>query len=489
MDKDFINLTTGSGRPVYDNQNTLSVGPRGPLLLQDTWFLEKLASFDRERIPERVVHAHGSGAHGVLEITNDISKYTKAKVLKKGAKTPMFLRFSTVAPERGSADAVRDPRGFAMKFYTEEGNWDLVGNNTPIFFIRDPLKFPDFIHSQKRDPKTNIGDFNMVWDFWSQTPEALHQVTYVMGDRGIPKTYRHMNGYGSHTFSLINDKNQRFWVKFHFHSLQGVKHLTNEEAAQIVASDFNSHQTDLFESIEKKDFPKWKFSVQIMPESEAKNYRFHPFDVTKTWSHKDYPLIEVGVLTLNRNPENYFAEVEQAAFNPANIVPGIGYSPDRLLQGRLFSYGDTQRYRVGANHMQLPINRPKVPVTNTMRDGFMTNGFYGSKMNYNPSILPGYKDTWKLKEPAIDTKHFEKESNIDAWDYRADDSDYYTQPGDLYRLMSAEEKERLCKTIAGTMVKVDDRIVKAQMVHFSKADPAYGKRIEELLKDMKSMKK
>lgn len=489
MEKGFIDLTTSGGRPVYDNQNTLSVGPRGPLLLQDTWFLEKLASFDRERIPERVVHAHGSGAHGVLEITNDISKYTKAKVFKKGAKTPMFLRFSTVAPERGSADAVRDPRGFAMKFYTEEGNWDLVGNNTPIFFIRDPLKFPDFIHSQKRDPKTNVGDFNMVWDFWSQTPEALHQVTYLMGDRGIPKTYRHMNGYGSHTFSLINDKNQRFWVKFHFHSLQGLKHLTNEEAAQIVASDFNSHQTDLFESIEKKDFPKWKLSIQIMPESEAKNYRFHPFDVTKTWSHKDYPLIEVGIMTLNRNPENYFAEVEQAAFNPANIVPGIGYSPDRLLQGRLFSYGDTQRYRVGANHMQLPINRPKVPVTNTMRDGFMTNGFYGGKMNYNPSLLPGYKDNWKLKEPAINTSHFEKESAIDAWDYRAEDSDYYTQPGDLYRLMSAEEKERLCKTIAGTMLKVDEKIVKAQMVHFNKADPAYGKRIDELLKSMKSMKK
>lgn len=479
--KGFVQLTTTTGRPVADNQNVQSVGPRGPLLLQDVWFLEKLAAFDRERIPERVVHAHGSGAHGVFEATADISRYTKAKVFKKGTKTPMFIRFSTVAPEKGSADAVRDPRGFAVKFYTEEGNWDLVGNNTPIFFIRDPYKFPDFIHSQKRHPKTGMQDPQMMWDFWSQTPESLHQVTYLMGDRGIPASYRHMNGYGSHTFSLINDKNQRFWVKFHFHTLQGIKNLTNEEAAAMRARDMDSHQRDLFESIERRDFPKWRVSIQVMPESDAKKYRFHPFDVTKVWSHKDYPLIEVGIMTLNRNPENAFAEVEQVAFTPAAIVPGIGHSPDRLLQGRLFSYGDTHRYRLGVNHHQLPINAPKVKINSTVRDGYMTNGYYGSNINYNPSLLGGYEDDWKLREPLFDPKVIEDETRLGQWDYRADDNDYYTQAGDLYRLMSAAEKERLCKTIADMMRGIDKRIIETQLGHFRKADPAYGKRVQELL--------
>lgn len=393
----------------------------------------------------------------------------------------MFIRFSTVAPERGSADAVRDPRGFAVKFYTQEGNWDLVGNNTPIFFIRDPYKFPDFIHSQKRDPKKGVQDTETWWDFWSQTPESLHQVTYLMGDRGIPASYRHMNGYGSHTFSLINAKNQRFWVKFHFHTLQGIKNLTNEEAAAIRSKDMDSHQRDLYESIEKRDYPKWRVSIQIMPEHEAKTYRFHPFDVTKIWSHKDYPLIEIGIMTLNRNPENYFAEVEQSAFTPASIVPGIGFSPDRLLQGRLFSYGDTHRYRLGVNHHQIPINAPKVALNSTVRDGFMTNGAYGSKRNYNPSILPGYKDDWKLREPILDPMIFEKETRLGQWDYREDDKDYYTQAGDLYRLMKPDEKERLCKTIVGTMKGIDTRIIKAQLEHFSKADANYGKRVAELL--------
>ncbi|STQ86276.1 catalase [Helicobacter muridarum] len=482
MAKEFVQMTTTTGRPVYDNQNVMSVGPRGPLLLQDVWYLEKLAAFDRERIPERVVHAHGSGAHGVFEATADISKYSKAKVFVKGTKTPMFIRFSTVAPEKGSADAVRDPRGFAVKFYTQEGNWDLVGNNTPIFFIRDPLKFPDFIHSQKRDPKKGVQDPEMWWDFWCQTPESLHQVTYLMGDRGIPATYRHMNGYGSHTFSLINAKNQRFWVKFHFHTLQGIKNLTNEEAAAVRAKDMDSHQRDLYESIERRDYPKWRVSIQVMPESDAKTYRFHPFDVTKIWSHKDYPLIEIGIMTLNRNPENYFAEVEQSALNPANIVPGIGFSPDRLLQGRLFSYGDTQRYRLGVNHHQLPINASKVAINNTVRDGFMTNGSYGSMRNYNPSVLPGYKDSWNLKEPILDPSTFEKETRLAKWDYREEDNDYYTQPGDLYRLMKPDEKERLCQTIAGTMKGIDSRIIKIQLEHFRKADPAYGKRVADLLK-------
>lgn len=479
---DFKNLTTTSGRPVGDNQNVMSVGPRGPLLLQDTWFLEKLAAFDRERIPERVVHARGSGAHGVLEITNDISEYSKAAVFKKGTKTPMFIRFSTVAPESGSADAVRDPRGFAVKFYTTEGNWDLVGNNTPIFFIRDPYKFPDFIHSQKRDPKTHIQNPERWWDFWSLTPESLHMVTYLMGDRGIPASYRNMNGYGSHSFSLINDKNQRFWVKFHFHTLQGIKNLTNEEAEAVRAKDMDSHQRDLYDAIARGDYPQWKLSIQVMPESDAKKYRFHPFDVTKIWSHKDYPLIEVGIMTLNKNPENYFAEVEQAAFNPANIVPGIGYSPDRLLQGRLFAYGDTHRYRLGINHHQLPINAPKSALDSTVRDGYMTNGAYGSARNYEPSMLDGYKDNWNLKEPILDPLNFEGETKLAQWDYRADDDDYYTQAGDLYRLMSAEEKERLCQTIAGTMKGINEKIIKAQLEHFNKADAKYGARVAELLK-------
>lgn len=485
MEKGFVQLTNGSGSPVYDDQNVYSVGPRGPLLMQDTWFMEKLAHFDRERIPERVVHAHGSGAHGVFEATADISKYTKAKVFKKGTKTPMFIRFSTVAPERGSADAVRDPRGFAVKFYTQEGNWDLVGNNTPIFFIRDPYKFPDFIHTQKRDPKTNVNDPVAVWDFWSQTPESLHQVTYLFGDRGIPTSYRHMNGYGSHTFSFFNAKNQRFWVKFHFHTMQGVKNLTSEQAAEVVKKDFNSHQKDLFEHIADKKYPKWKVSVQIMPEADAKTYKFHPFDVTKTWSHKDYPLIEVGIMTLNKNPENYFAEVEQSAFDPGNIVPGIGHSPDRLLQGRLFAYADTQRYRVGVNHKELPINAAKVPVTSTMRDGYMTTGYYGSKMNYSPSAMPGYKDSWNLKEPPLNPNVFEKSGVIDKWDYRAEDDNYYTQPGDLYRLMGKDEKERLCQNIAHFMHGIPQKIITLQLSHFSKADKAYGKRVEEILKSIK----
>ncbi len=477
----FKSLTNTFGRRIGDNQNTASVGPRGPLLMQDVWFLEKLAAFDRERIPERVVHARGSGAYGEFEVTGDITKFSRAVVFEKGAKTPVFLRFSTVAPELGSCDAVRDPRGFAVKFYTSAGNWDLVGNNTPIFFIRDPLKFPDFIHSQKRDPRTHIQSAQNQWDFWSQTPESLHMVTYLMGDRGIPASYRHMNGYGSHTFSLINASGERFWVKFHFHSLQGLKYLTNDEAAELRGRDADSHQRDLFEAIERGEFPKWRLSVQIMPEKDAKNYRFHPFDVTKTWSHKDYPLIEVGILTLNRNPQNYFAEVEQSAFNPANVIDGIGFSPDRLLQGRLFAYGDTQRYRLGANHHQLPVNAPRVEISSTVRDGFMTNGAYGAARNYQPSVLDGVTDEWGLREPPLDPRGFEDETRLGQWDARADDADYYTQAGDLFRLMDEAARERLCQTIAGTMQGVDARIVKAQLGHFYKADARYGGRIAELL--------
>lgn len=479
--KNYI-LTNDAGAPIGNNQDSQSVGPRGPLLLQNTWFLEKLAHFDRERIPERVVHAKGSGAYGVFTVTNDITKYTKAKIFSKvGKKTPCFFRFSTVAGERGAADAERDPRGFAMKYYTEEGNWDLVGNNTPIFFIRDPLKFPDFIHTQKRNPKSNLRDMTAAWDFWSQCPESLHQVTILMSDRGIPKTYRHMHGYGSHTFSFINAKNERFWVKFHMKSMQGIQNLTNKEAADIIANDRESHQRDLFESIEKGNFPKWRMCVQIMPEKDAKNYRFHPFDLTKVWSQKDYPLIEVGIVELNKNPENYFAEVEQAAFDPASIVPGIGYSPDRMLQGRLFAYGDTARYRLGINHGQLPVNMPKVPVHNTHRDGYMQNGNYGSYMNYNPSSVPGYQEDPNAREPKLNPAIIQKEVDIYDYDYRAEDNDYYTQAGDLYRLLKPEERERLCQNIKDAMEGVPTEIKKRQIEHFKKADPAYGKRVEELV--------
>lgn len=477
-----LKLTNNVGAPVGSNQDSLTVGPRGPMLLQDTWFLEKLAHFNRERIPERVVHAKGSGAYGTFTVTNDITQYTKAKIFSEvGKTTPCFFRFSTVAGERGAADAERDPRGFAMKYYTEDGNWDLVGNNTPIFFIRDPLKFPDFIHTQKRDPKTNLKNMTSAWDFWSKVPESLHQVTILMSDRGIPKTYRHMHGYGSHTFSFINAKNERFWVKFHMRSMQGIENLTNREAEAIIAKDRESHQRDLFEAIERKEYPKWKMCVQIMPEKDAKTYRFHPFDLTKVWSQKDYPLIEVGIVELNKNPDNYFAEVEQSAFNPANIVPGIGYSPDRVLQGRLFAYGDTARYRLGINHEQLPVNAPKIPVHTTHRDGYMQNGNYGSYMNYNPSSIQGYQEDNEAKEPKLDVSLFEKETDIYNWDYRIEDNDYYTQAGDLYRLLSDEEKERLCQNIKEAMEGVPVEIKKLQIEHFTKADPNYGKRVAELV--------
>jgi len=363
-------LTTAGGIPIADNQNALTAGPRGPLLVQDWQLFEKHAHFNRERIPERVVHAKGSGAYGTLTITGDITQYTRAAVFAAvGKKTDCFLRFSTVAGERGAADAERDVRGFALKFYTEEGNWDLVGNNTPVFFVRDPYKFPDFIHTQKRDPATNLRSATAMWDFWSLSPESVHQVTILFSDRGLPRSYRHVNGYGSHTYSFINKRGERFWVKFHFKTLQGIQNLTEAEAAELVGRDRESHQRDLYEAIARGDFPKWQMRVQVMPEREAEKTPYNPFDLTKVWPHGDYPLIDVGVLELNRNPENYFAEVEQAAFSPANLVPGIGPSPDKMLQFRIFSYADAHRHRLGVNYEGLPVNRPRVPVHNYYRDG------------------------------------------------------------------------------------------------------------------------
>ena len=467
--RDRPTLTTAAGIPVGDNQNSLTAGPRGPLLVQDWQLFEKHAHFNRERIPERVVHAKGSGAFGTLRITGDISRYTKARALQPGAESECFLRFSTVAGESGAADAERDVRGFALKVYTEEGNWDLVGNNTPVFFVRDPYKFPDFIHTQKRDPRTNLRNPTAMWDFWSQSPESLHQITILMSDRGVPKGYRHMNGYGSHTFSLVNDENERFWVKFHFKTMQGVECLSDEEGAGIIGTDRESHQRDLHDAIEKGDYPKWRFCVQVMPEADAEKTPCNPFDLTKVWPHRDYPLIEVGVLELNRNPENYFAEVEQAGFSPANVVPGIGHSPDKMLQFRIFSYADAHRYRLGVNHESLPVNRPRCPVHTYHRDGLMRfDGNQGGAVNYEPNRFGGPVEDPGFKEPPLRISE-----DADRYDHRADNDDY-TQAGNLFRLMTGEEQARLMDNIACAMKGVSKEILRRQVAHFYRADPDYG---------------
>ena len=464
-------LTTAAGAPVANNQDSITAGPRGPMLLQDVWHLEKLAHFHREVIPERRMHAKGSGAFGTLTVTNDITQYTRAKVFAQvGKKTEMFARFSTVAGERGAADAERDIRGFAMKFYTEEGNWDLVGNNTPVFFFRDPLKFPDLNKAVKRNPYTNLRSAEDNWDFWTGLPEALHQVTIVMSDRGIPKDYRHMHGFGSHTYSFINAQNERFWVKFHFRCLQGIENLTDAEAAAVVAGDRESSQRDLLEAIDRGDFPKWQLCVQIMPEQDAATYRFHPFDLTKVWSKKDYPLIEVGIVELNRNPRNYFADVEQAAFTPANLVPGISVSPDRMLQSRLFSYGDAQRYRVGVNHHQIPVNAPRCPLNSYHRDGLMrVDGNHGDTIAYEPNTQGEWQEQPDFAEPPL-ALH----GDADRWDYRADDSDYFTQPGDLFRLLTLDAQQRLFDNTARNMGNVSEHIRAKHICHCMQADPAYG---------------
>jgi catalase len=470
-------LTTAAGAPVVDNQNVMTAGPRGPQLLQDVWFQEKLAHFDREVIPERRMHAKGSGAYGTFTVTHDITRYTKAKIFSTvGKKTDLFLRFSTVAGERGAADAERDIRGAAMKFYTEEGNWDLVGNNTPVFFLRDPLKFPDLNHAVKRDPRTNMRSAKNNWDFWTSLPEALHQVTITMSDRGIPLSYRHMHMFGSHTYSLINAKNERFWVKFHFNTQQGIKNMTDAEAEAVVAKDRESHQRDLYEAIERKDFPRWKMFIQIMPEKDAAKCPYNPFDLTKVWFHKDYPPMEVGILELNRNPENYFAEVEQSAFNPANIVPGIGFSPDKMLQGRLFSYGDAQRYRLGVNHHLIPVNAPRNPVHSYHRDGAMrVDGNQGGTLGYEPNSYGEWQEQPDFKEPPLGL-----EGAADHWNHRQDD-DYYTQPGHLFRLMSPEQKKALFENTARAMGDAPKEIKVRHIGNCLKADPAYGEGVAKAL--------
>jgi len=471
-------LTMTNGCPVADNQNVMTAGARGPMLLQDVWFLEKLAHFDREVIPERRMHAKGSGAFGSFTVTHDISQYTKAKLFSEvGKKTEVFARFSTVAGERGAADAERDIRGFALKFYTEEGNWDMVGNNTPVFFLKDPLKFPDLNHAVKRDPRTNMRSAQNNWDFWSLLPEALHQITILMSDRGNPCSYRHMHGFGSHTFSFINADNERFWVKFHFKTRQGIKNLSDEEANILIGQDRESHQKDLYDSIEKGDYPRWDFKIQIMPESEAQDYRFHPFDLTKIWSHKDYPLLDVGVLELNRNPDNYHADVEQAAFNPGSIVPGIGFSPDKMLQGRLFSYGDAQRYRLGVNHAQIPVNAPRCPYHSFHRDGAMrVDGNFGSTKGYEPNSLGEWQQQPENKEPPL-----ELYGAADNWNHREDDEDYYSQAGDLFRLMSKAQQQLLFENTARSVGGASVAVQKRHIGNCSHADSAYGEGVAKAL--------
>ncbi|WP_348268357.1 catalase [Edaphobacter paludis] len=482
-------LTTDVGRPVGDNQNSLTVGPRGPIVFDDYLLFEKMAHFNRERIPERVVHAKGSGAYGTFTCTNpDMKKYTTAKLFDTvGKKTPTLLRFSTVGGEKGSADTERDPRGFALKFYTEEGNWDLVGNNTPVFFIRDPLKFGDFIHTQKRDPETNLKSPRMMWDFWSLSPESLHQVTILFSDRGTPKGFRHMNGYGSHTFSLINANNELFYVKYHFKTKQGIDNFTAEEANHMKSVDMDYSQSDLFHSIEKGDFPKWTVQIQIMPEAEAATYHINPFDLTKVWPHGDYPVIEIGELELNRNPKNYFAEIEQSAFEPRNVVPGMGFSPDRMLQARLISYPDAHRYRLGVNYESLPVNQPQCPFATYHRDGSMVYGDNGGNSpNYEPNSFGGPKEDPKYKERPTTYAN----ATVARYDHRELDGDYYTQPGNLFRLLKPDAQQRLCSNIAAGLGQVEQRIQDLQINHFYKCDPKYGegvtkaigRKIEEIVK-------
>ncbi len=474
-------LTTASGIPVADNQNSISAGPRGPLLLQDFHLIEKLQHFNRERIPERVVHAKGSGAYGTFTVTHDITRHTKARLFERiGKTTETFVRFSTVGGERGSADTERDPRGFAVRFYTEEGNWDLVGNNTPVFFIKDPIKFPDFVHTQKRDPQTNLKSPTMMWDFWSRAPESLHQVTMLFSDRGTPDGYRHMDGFGSHTYSLVDADGARVWVKWHLKTQQGIRNLSAAEAVHRAGCDPDHAQRDLFNAIAAGNFPRWTVCLQVMSDEQRIAWEqrtgWDAFDLTKVWPHADFPRIPVGVLELNRNPYNYHAEVEQAAFSPANVVPGMGYSPDKMLQGRLFAYHDAQLYRLGANHQQLPVNRPRCPFHHQQRDGAMAFDNFGAQPNYAAVEAPhpapggfGHGDGgWPLEGVA------------GRYDPRAGD-DPYTQAGNLFRLLPARERQNLVDNIAGAMADVPAETVQRQLGHFDRADPAYGAEVRAAL--------
>lgn len=471
-------LTTDQGAPVSDNQNSLTAGPRGPLLAQDLWLNERLANFVREVIPERRMHAKGSGAFGTFTVTHDITQYTCAKIFSEiGKQTEMFVRFSEVAAERGGGDAERDIRGFAMRFYTEQGNWDLVGNNTPVFFLRDPRKFPDLNKAVKRDPRTNLRSPTYNWDYWTLLPEAFHQVTMTMSDRGIPASYRHMHGFGSHTFSFINANKERFWVKFHFRTQQGIKNLTDEEAANIMGQDRDSHQRDLYNAIEKGDFPKWTMYIQIMEEAEAEKVPFHPFDLTKVWSHHDYPLIEVGEFELNRNPDNYYLDVEQAAFAPSNLVPGISVSPDKVLQARLYNYADAARYRVGVNHHQIPVNKARCPVFSNHRDGLTrVDDNYGSLPHYEPNSFHQWQQQPEYREPPLKIN-----GDADFWNFHEDDHDYFSQPRALFNLMSQEQKQVLYDNTARAMGDALDFIKYRHIRNCHACHPDYGAGVAKAL--------
>lgn len=481
-------MTTTAGAPITDNQNSLTAGPKGPVLLQDYQLIEKLAHQNRERIPERVVHAKGWGAFGTFTVTKDITHYTKAKIFEHiGKKTPLLTRFSTVAGEKGAADAERDVRGFALKFYTEEGNWDIVGNNTPVFFIRDPLKFPDFIHTQKRHPRTNIRSSTAAWDFWSLSPESLHQVTILMSDRGIPLSPRFMNGYGSHTYSFWNNAGERFWIKFHFKTQQGHKTLTNAEAESIIGKTRESYQEDLYGAILKKDFPKWTMYVQLMPEMDAIKTSYNPFDLTKIWPHREYPLVEVGVIELNRNSDNYFADIEQAAFSPSNIVPGVGFSPDKMLQARIFSYADAHRYRLGTHYEALPVNAPKCPVHSYHKDGSMnffahhnaSSAQANGEAYYEPNSFGGPQASNPSEEPPLRV-----DSTCQRWDHRSPEGsgeDYYSQPRALFHLFDDAHKGRLFENISLSMQGVPEFIMERALQHFDKIDLTYGNGIRKAL--------
>jgi len=484
MDKQNQNkpkLTTAFGAPVRNDKDTQTAGPRGPLLMQDFWFLEKMAHFDREVIPERRMHAKGSGAFGTFTVTNDITKYTKADIFSEvGKQTDMFARFSVVAGEVGASDTVRDIRGFALKFYTEEGNWDMVGNNTPVFFMRDPKKFPDLNHAVKRDPRTGMSSAQNQWDFWSGLPESLHQRTILMSGRGIPKSFRHMHGFGSHTYSMINADNERVWVKFHFRTQQGIENTTDEEAEKINAKDNDADRRDLMEAIDSGNYPKWTMYIQVMTEEQAKNHYHNPFDLTKVWYKGDYPLIEVGEFELNKYPDNFFASVEQAAFAPTNIVPGIGFSPDKMLQGRLFSYGDAQRYRLGVNHWQIPVNYPKNAKNfhPYHRDGAMrVDSNLGGGPHYEPNSYGALQDQPDLQEPPLELSG----EAAAAWDFRQDDDNYYEQPGKLFRLQSEEEKERIFANTARELEGTTDQVKLRHIGQCYKADTEYGEGVAKAL--------
>ncbi len=472
-------MTTSAGNPIADNQNSLTAGARGPLLMQDYQLIEKLAHQNRERIPERAVHAKGWGAFGTFTVTHDISQYTCAKIFSEvGKKTEMVSRFSTVAGEQGAADQERDVRGFALKFYTEEGNWDLVGNNTPVFFVRDPYKFPDFIHTQKRHPRTNVRSAKAMWDFWSLSPESLHQITILFSDRGCPISPMHVNGYGSHTYSFWNKSGERYWVKFHFKTQQGHKHYTNAEAEAIIGKTRENYQETLFGTIEAGEFPKWTMYVQIMPETDAEKTSYNPFDLTKVWPHGEYPLIEVGEMELNKNADNYFTDIEMAAYSPSNVVPGIGFSPDKMLQARVFSYADAHRYRLGTHYEALPVNRPRCEVNHYHKDGsmrFFRNDTGNPDAYYEPNTVDGPTEAPQYAEPPLRIS-----GDADRYDHREGNDDY-TQPGNLFRMFDEGQKERLFSNLADAMSGVPEAIIQRQLAHFHKADPAYAAGVAKAL--------